>query len=115
MRTLIPLILVLFGGTASAGPTQGLSSLPVGENVQVKIRYLPSGIWGEVFELKNGFSSGSGLIRVLPVTREAYEIVRGLDKKLTYECAILKSTLEESRSNGQFLGATYYVIDIDCR
>lgn len=115
MKPLMALTVMLLASIASAGPVEDPAKKLAGENVKIRISHQPSEIWGQKFTLKDGFTMGEGLIKVIPVTSSAYEVLRVLDKKIVYDCVIQKSTVEEKYSNGQFLGATYYVIDIDCR
>lgn len=110
----ISILSALVTSTAFAGPVQPAGAKAAGINEAVTISLISSpNIWGSTFEM-TGFYSGTGVNKLIPVTREAAAVLQKLDPKLSYNCVILNSTKDSKYQNGQDLGSVYYVLDINC-
>lgn len=75
-----------------------------GVNEQVTIKYL-NGAWGYTYEA-TGFIAGTVNIRFVPVTREAAQSIRALNKNSQYTCMLEDAT---------FLSDVFFVRDISCK
>src|SRR4051812_12416267 len=64
-----------------------------GVNEKVAIQFLGD-TWGYSYEM-NGFYMGTAQVKLVPVTREAAQVLRGLNKKARYNCLLQDSTLVE--------------------
>lgn len=113
MKTLLLTIFVTLTSTlALAGQVETAPRKEKGINEAVTIQKLGT-TWGFETEANGFYVGGKSVFKLVPVTREAAQVLQSLDKKAQYNCIVQNSTYVYEKNEG-LGGGTYYVIDINC-
>lgn len=115
MKKFLFTILVTLTSTITlAGQVDTKTRKQVGINEPVTIQSLGSN-WGYTKDTTGFNVGGKSAFNMVPVTREAAQVLQSLDKSAQYNCIVLNSTFVKDKGHGEDLGGgTYYIIDINC-
>ena len=121
MKRLIFILLISSVSAVAHGQLENWDT--IGKNDVVTIRHL-SQVEGEAYEDKRptwgytyqltGFLVGTGIVMMVPVTREASQVLGALNKESVYECIIEEATFVPTIERNFVIGGTYYIIDLQC-
>lgn len=111
-KILMTALVTLSSCFALAGEVRPATAQQTGINESVTIQNLGTN-WGYTFQM-HGFYFGTGVMNLVPVTREAAQVLQSLNKESRYNCIIENSTFIAEKNQTQTIGGTYFVLDINC-
>ena len=79
----------------------------------VKIKAFPQQYRGWFVESEERGVYGKILSKIVPVTREASAILKGLDPQKSYDCDFTDATY--AGKSGESMAGNYFVIDLSCQ